>query len=1531
MRPVSYFLPAVFSWCLCVSASAQAPLLTWDSNPATVGTIENLAGTWTNLPSNNNWYNAGTGANQAWNPAAIAQFGSLTSSLGSEITVNEAITVAGMNFLSLTAPLTGDGFQFKGTGSINLGTGATINVFNDTSNSSGRYVRFNVPLIGSDLTIARAEGTAQAFFDLAVANPNLTGTLTLKSSSAGGGIFAVLRPSSITGLSRVVVENGSTLYFNLANVIFSTPLTVAGNSTPIRVDGNGNTFTGEITLSAHARFHTSVNVVTTTITAPITETAGDSKNFTRSATLAPNQVSPITTLYSGASNYTGTTTLGVTSVLMTTSAVTEGGVNVLNFASATAPDNNIFYNNVTANALNLIGGVSAATVLRMVGAAGETNSQTFSALSLQQGSTGVEVFSDAGGTANLNLGSITRSAFTTLAVKGPASGSITGSYNSSANAFLGPWATYTSSDGLTAGWASLADGQFTTFTGGLVHVTGTPISAIPGYAATENLRISSASTGAITAASGTTNIATISMADTGSARTLDIGIGNTLRLAAVGGLQIINGAKDFTVGALGDTSVLTAGGTANNVAGELLLTNSSTSALTINSLIANNGTGIVTLTLNGSGRTILTGANTFSGHVFINSGVLEVQNNAALGIANASASLTKIMTGAALHVSGGVTIAEGIQMNGHGIAMDGAIRSSGNNTITGVVRAQSSSRIASDSGLLTLNGGIVAQNTTTALYFSGAGNTEVTGAISGTTPILFKEGTGTLTLSGTSSATGTTTLSNGGLHLNFNGASAPVTNVLYSAGVTVGGLTMSNGSAFSVTGKAGATNSQAFTILNFSTAGKYRLSANANGATAINVNFTTITRASGALVQFDSTTAAGFTTTSGTSNALLTGAGGVAYATLGLDDWAATATTNASKNIVGLSTLGGYTSSSLSGNADVTASTSISADTAVTSLRFNTNTGGLLTLGDSTGGTKYLTTGGILVTPNVGANDILISAGALRAPSGASEFIIFQNNTQGALRISSRITNSAAATPGATTLIKAGLGTVILESGVIYNAGTFGGAYFNSGTRVLEGNLQFTSTLTNGNTLLYPIYSAGDLTLGSGATSAKIIVGSGTAPINLWGGLAINGSGTANAIVGGSSVLSGYTHHKDGVVRDFRKGIIGGTGLNENNLTLTLNSGTLQLGPANTYVGKTTIGKQILEVEKLANTGTASSLGTGSYDASSAIIDMAGGGSSGGVTVTATLRYIGSTNSETNRVINLANSTVATTQATAIIENTGTGTVKFTSPFTAAGSSAAQRTFILGGSNGGDNEIVSLGNATSAPSAPGVKLEKTGIGTWILTGASTYSGGTTVTAGTLLVKNSSMVGSATGTGSVSVAANAILGGHGRIAPAENNSITLQGGTLSVGIPSSASSGLLQISTSGTGTLSLDQNTVIALDLFHGVGLNNTLDTTAADVLAVSGTLTLGPGTILKVSNPNDLTGFTESDQWKLFDWSNLSGPIIGTFAAVDLPDLGPDLQWDLSQLYTSGILATTTMLIPEPSRALFLVFTLGVMLVRRRR
>jgi autotransporter-associated beta strand protein len=75
------------------------------------------------------------------------------------------------------------------------------------------------------------------------------------------------------------------------------------------------------------------------------------------------------------------------------------------------------------------------------------------------------------------------------------------------------------------------------------------------------------------------------------------------------------------------------------------------------------------------------------------------------------------------------------------------------------------------------------------------------------------------------------------------------------------------------------------------------------------------------------------------------------------------------------------------------------------------------------------------------------------------------------------------------------------------------------------------------------------------------------------------------------------------------------------------------------------------------------------------------------------------------------------------------------------------------------NNHLRLGAVSESGGSHGIT--KTGVGMLILNGNSTYSGGTTVSEGTLLVNNTD--GSGTGTGSVTVASGAVLGGSGLIA------------------------------------------------------------------------------------------------------------------------------------------------------------------------
>src|SRR5690606_17289325 len=100
--------------------------------------------------------------------------------------------------------------------------------------------------------------------------------------------------------------------------------------------------------------------------------------------------------------------------------------------------------------------------------------------------------------------------------------------------------------------------------------------------------------------------------------------------------------------------------------------------------------------------------------------------------------------------------------------------------------------------------------------------------------------------------------------------------------------------------------------------------------------------------------------------------------------------------------------------------------------------------------------------------------------------------------------------------------------------------------------------------------------------------------------------------------------------------------------------------------------------------------------------------------------------------------------------------------------------------SGGTLEVEGSHTLTLATPITGTGgLSKTGTGALVLSSANDYIGGTTIATGALFVANSA--GSATGTGELSLAAAATLGGTGFIAATGTNAITLNG-LLSPGLP-----------------------------------------------------------------------------------------------------------------------------------------------------
>ena len=243
------------------------------------------------------------------------------------------------------------------------------------------------------------------------------------------------------------------------------------------------------------------------------------------------------------------------------------------------------------------------------------------------------------------------------------------------------------------------------------------------------------------------------------------------------------------------------------------------------------GTTSGTLTKDGYGKLTLTAANTYTGLTTVSSGVLNIQNAAALGTSAGGVNISGgSSASAALQLQGGITVTgEELTIRGVGYNMGGALQNvSGDNTWAGTITNAAASRINSDAGTLTLSNGINGANN--ALTFGGAANI-VVGAITNSTGALTKDGAGTLTLTGTNTYSGTTLLMGGTLKISSATAYANTTtisngtlllanqNALQSGIVSI---TTNSGAAIvfdsSVSGKAftigGLTNSGGIALLN---------------------------------------------------------------------------------------------------------------------------------------------------------------------------------------------------------------------------------------------------------------------------------------------------------------------------------------------------------------------------------------------------------------------------------------------------------------------------------------------------------------------------------------------------------------------------------------------------------------------------------------------------------------------------------------------------------------------------------------------
>ena len=640
----------------------------------------------------------------------------------------------------------------------------------------------------------------------------------------------------------------------------------------------------------------------------------------------------------------------------------------------------------------------------------------------------------------------------------------------------------------------------------------------------------------------------------------------------------------------------------------------------------------------------------------------------------------------------------------------------------------------------------------------------------------------------------------------------------------------------------------------------------ASGSSVLALNAITRTAGNGATVSF---AADGLATTDKTNtNGILGG-----WAVVG-DNWAVNSTNAADGAINGLSTYqSDINNAGANQNVAVAGSGTLTASRTHNSLKLApTASGQSLDLGASQ--TLGLTSGGLLFT---GSEDYTMTNGTLSATTTGDDLKVFVNGS-GDLVINSTIANGS----GANGLTKSGAGTLVLGGENTFT----GDVVINQGAV----NVGSASALGSGASI---VFNGGTL----GLTESMTITRS---------------SGFALGVDGGTiEVAAGKTVSLDGNlvngVADYASTVLG-------SLTKT-GSGTLVAGDANSYTGATVLTDGVLSVASIKN---GAEFYSGTYSGGSSAASGIGASTSSYRNLVfngGTLRYTGAaTSSDRGFTIGINGGT---------LDASGSGAINFTGGQIYLSGTNTARSFNLAGTNTGIN---TLGNALSDNGSGASSLVKSGSGTWALTAANTYSGGTVINAGTLLVNNTA--GSATGTGAVSVGASGSLGGSGFVSGA----VTVQG-TLAPGN---------SIGTISTGSLTIASAGSLSVELGRSAG------TAVADRVSVAGGVTFDTGSNLQLTLYAGLTNPQVGDIFFLVD-NDGTDAVSGVFSKLNgvttLLTEGSQFFWNSQAweitytadfsggTFTGGNDVALLAVVPEPET--WLLVTVGGLLIlmngRRRR
>ncbi|AEG50605.1 outer membrane autotransporter barrel domain protein [Sphingobium chlorophenolicum L-1] len=1167
----------------------------WTFNANSTGTFINQGSGTLNLTGNFtiNGFARFVAQTADFNLSGVISGGGVAFSAGA----GRQVTVSGLNTYTGTSTLQ--------TGLINVGTVANGGVA--SALGAGTQININAGILNYIGTGGSSDRTFLSEGSVGIRNSG-TGALTFGgplSFQAGGAADTLTFGGNYAGVNE------------FAGVITGTGALGSTGSSIWRLSG-ANTRTGAITMdggtlqAGSASAFGNVTGVTVNggtldlngydLIVPQLSGTGGSVALNGLATLTVSGLTPANnTTYGGGITgdgsllKRGTSTLTLTGQSSYSGATTvQGGTLALDFSPAAAPADNILS---AASTLTMAGGT-----LSITGAAGEVNSQSFNGLNVTAGTNRIVVASGAGGTMNVNLGTLANSGglmdFTL-----PTTGTITAA----------------NPDG-ALGWATINGRDYAQVSGGVIGAFTAYVNKDDASAWLSGDVVSDAGGAANTAYSGTVSGSQqlVGLQYTAAQNSVvTIGAGNTLGIDGTIIVSNTTGAtsKEFTGGML---TGAVGGGT-------LGFQHNGTGNFLVSSQIVDNGADAVGVSKAGVGRVTLNNVNnSYTGATTLSGGTLTVASignggaASAIGASSADAANLVLESGTLSYSGGTATTDRGFTLvNGGPSRIFEVTNGAANLTFTGLVTSPDDAGfIKSGGGTLTLANGAndysgvtrVENGVLAAAVLADGGQASSIGQSGSDAANLVLLNGGTLRYTGGTAGTDRgITLENAAGRIDVSAAATDLTVggsivgagrlekygdgtlVLTGAnsytGITVVNAGTLRAGAALVTGATTGVFGSTTSVMTVNAGGTLDLADNSNQIGALNGGGNVVL---GAL--------AGTTLTIGGSNSgdpgftgSISGAGNVIHTT------GAQVMTGCNNSYAG--------STSLIGNG------SLSTDC----IRNGGLASGIGASG-SDSANLVLQTGGILNYTAVAANQTSDRGFTLASGNG----IIQVNDAATSLTFTG-------AAVGTGALIKRGAGTLILSGDNSYTgttgidagrlvAGSAGA--FDQGAGVLAlANVAGAIFDLNG-------FDASFLQLqGGGANGGTVDLGAGNATLTL--------SNNGNNSYGGTII---------------------GTG----NLVKAGAATQSLTGCASTYGGVTAIRAGVLQISCLANGGAASSIGAASNDAANLLLD-------GG-----TLRYMGTGESSDRLFTLGASTTSALeASGTGAIAFTNTGPIGFSSPNTA--------------------------------------------------------------------------------------------------------------------------------------------------------------------------------------------------------------------------------------------------------------------------